>query len=275
MFFRGITGKSDLILEGKGLKAKLTNSAPGTIICLIGVGLIIFSLHSSSVTREEKGLSGARILDVWAANSYKVTESMDVEHVIDTIVGKGENVRFVNTEITLEKPATLGEIAQHELDGAKYWHILAAINKDRHYYVLSEATQQTQLPGNSLVQIWSVSKYNGLDTNTRIQVSAVSRARGYDELLDLANSGRPFPQIFSESLFRHFRNEELDLGLQYVTPGDARNLREVSLKLYGNSKYWPVLVWANPGQFPKGVDGDTPVSSEQKLSAPQFSPWPR
>jgi hypothetical protein len=69
MFFRGITGKSDLILVGKGVKAKLTNSAPGTIICLIGVGLIIFSLHSSSVTREETALSPERVLELWSANS--------------------------------------------------------------------------------------------------------------------------------------------------------------------------------------------------------------
>src|SRR5882724_10247578 len=96
MFFRGITGKSDLIVQSKGVKAKLTNSAPGTIICLIGVGLIIYSLHSSSITREETELSPERVLETWTANSYKVTEAMDVGQVIDTIIGKAENVRFTN-----------------------------------------------------------------------------------------------------------------------------------------------------------------------------------
>jgi hypothetical protein len=275
MFFRGITGKSDLIVEGKGVKAKLTNSAPGTIICLIGVALIVFSLHSSSVTREESGLSPEHILETWTANSYKVTEAMDVEQVIDTIVGKGENVRFTNTEITLKTPATLGEISRQELEDRRYWHIIAAINKDRHYYVLSRATEATELPSKSLVQIWHVSKYNGLDSTTRIQVSNVDRAHGYDELLALANAGRPYGEAFSDESFKHFHQKELDLSLEYVTPGDVHNLRELSLKLYGDPKYWPIIVWANRDQFPEQVSEGTSVSPDQKLSAPQFTPWPR
>jgi len=173
MFFRGITGKSDLIVQGKGVKAKLTNSAPGTIICLIGVGLIIFTLHSSSVIHEETALSPEHVLDLWSVNSYKVTESMDVGQVIDTIVGKGEDVRFTNTEITLRTPSTLGAIAKQELNDSKYWHIIAAINKNRHYYVLANVTEATKIPSKSLVQIWRVSRYNGMDSRTRIQVSAV------------------------------------------------------------------------------------------------------
>lgn len=275
MFFRGITGKSDLILEGKGVKAKLTNSAPGTIICLIGVALIVFSLHSSSITREESGLSPEHVLRIWTANSYHVTEAMDVEQVIDTIVGRDEHVRFTNSEITLQKPSTLGEIAQHELDDQNCWHLIAAINKDRHYYALSSATELTEIPSKSLVQIWRVSKYNGLDTKTVIQVSAADRMRGYDELLALANSGQPFNQAFSDDLFSHFHKEELDLSLEYVTPGDVRNLRELSLRLYGDPKYWPIIVWANRDQFQKRVDEDTAVSSEQRFSVPQFTPWPR
>jgi hypothetical protein len=275
MFFRGITGKSDLVVEGKGLKAKLTNSAPGTIICLFGVALIVFSLRSSSVTREETGLSPEHVLEMWTSNSYRVTEAMDVEQIIDTIVGKDERVRFTNTEITLEKPLTLGEISRQELDDRKYWHILAAVNKDRHYYALSQATELTEIPTKALVQIWRVSKYNGLDTKTVVQVSARDRARGYDELLALANSGQPFTQTFSDDLLSHFHKEELNLGLEYIAPGDVRNLRELSLKIYGDSKYWPIIVWANRDQFQKQVNEDTTLASDQKLSSPQFTPWPR
>jgi hypothetical protein len=275
MFFRGITGKSDLIVQGKGVKAKLTNCAPGTIICLIGVALIVFSLHSSSITREETSVSPERILDLWLANSYTVTEAMDPGQTIDTIVGKSENVRFTNTETTIQTLSTLGDIAERELEGRKYWHLIAAINKDRHYYRLRSATDGTEIPGGSLVQIWRVSKYNGLDSKTRIQVSAVDRAHGYDELLALATSGQPFNQAFSDDLFRHFHQEELDLSLAYVTPGDIRNLRELSLKLYGDPKYWPVIAWANRDQFQKQAKEDTVLSSDQKLSVPQFTPWPR
>ena len=275
MFFRGITGKSDLIVEGKGVKAKLTNSAPGTIICLIGVGLIIYSLHSSSITREETALSPERVLEAWTANSYKVTQAMDVGQVIDTIVGKTENVRFTNTEITLSRQMSLGDIANQEFNNRKYWHLIAAINKDRRYYVLASATDLTEIPTKSLVQIWRVSKYNGMDSKTRIQVSNVDRTHGYDELLALANSGKPFNQAFSDDLFSHFHRQELDLSLESVAPGDVRNLRELSLKLYGDPKYWPIIAWSNRDQFQGQANQDTPISSGQHLSVPQFTPWPR
>lgn len=275
MFFRGITGRSDLIVEGKGVKAKLTNSAPGTIVCLIGVGLIIYSLHSSSITREQSELSPDRVLETWSTNSFKVTDTMDVEQVIDTIVGKSENVRFTNTEITLQRQMSLGEIAEQELTNRRFWHLIAAINKDRHYFALAKATELTAIPPKSLVQIWRVSKYNGMDSKTRIQVSNVDRARGYDELLALANSGKPFNQMFSDDLFAYYRRRELDLSLQYVSPGDVRNLRELSLKLYGDPKYWPIIAWSNRDQFAGQISQDTPVSPDQRLSVPQFSPWPR
>jgi len=37
MFFRGASGKSTFLIEGAGVKAKLTNTAPGGIIALIGL----------------------------------------------------------------------------------------------------------------------------------------------------------------------------------------------------------------------------------------------
>ena len=275
LFFRGITGKSDFVLEGRGLKAKLTNSAPGTIICLIGVGLIVFSLHSSSVTREQSTLSIERVLDMWLANSYKVTEPMNTEQVIDTIVGRAENIRFTNNEITLSSPLTLGQIAQQELNSSKYWHIIAAINKDRHYYAFPSAKEDTQVQKGALVQVWDVSKYNGMDERTRVQVSAIDRAHGYDELLSLARSGKPFEQTFSDESFRHFHGEELDLSLEQISPGNVRNLRELSLKIYGDPKYWPIIVWANRNAFQKGASEDTAVNTDQTLSVPRFSGWPR
>lgn len=197
---------------------------------------------------------------MWTANSYKVTESMNVGQVIDTIVGKAENVRFTNSEITLQRQMSLAEIANQEFDNAKYWHLIAAINKDRHYYALANATDLTPIPPKSLVQVWCVSKYNGLDSKTRIQVSAIDRSHGYDELLELANSRKPFNQTFSDDLFTHFHRQELDLSLDYVAPSDVRNLRELSLKIYGDPKYWPIIVWSNQDQFREQLSQDTPVS---------------
>jgi hypothetical protein len=61
LFIRGVTGRSNLLIEGAGLKAKLTNGAPGSIIALIGFGLIAFSLNST-VERTERGSSSAETL---------------------------------------------------------------------------------------------------------------------------------------------------------------------------------------------------------------------
>jgi hypothetical protein len=195
--------------------------------------------------------------------------------VIDTIVGRGENVRFTTNEVTLSSPRNLGQIAQQELDDAKYWHIIAAINKDRHYYDLSSVNQNTQIPKGALLQIWNVSKYNGMDEKTRIQVSAIDRARGYDELLALAAAGQLFDSVFTEDTFRHFHKEELDLSLDQVSSGNVRNLREFSLKLYGDTKYWRLIAWANPKDFPKGANEDTPVRPNQVVFVPRFSGWPK
>jgi len=170
---------------------------------------------------------------------------------------------------------SLGDIANEELNDRKYWHLIAAINKDRHYYALRNATDLTKIQTKSLVQIWRVSKYNGFDSRTRIQVSATDRKRGYDELLSLANSGKPFNQAFSDDLFSQFHRQELDLSLDYVAPGDVRNLRELSLEIYGDPKYWPIIAWSNRDQFRGEVTQDTPLSSNQHLSVPQFTPWPR
>jgi hypothetical protein len=106
MFFRGIAGKSSLLLEGAGLKARLTNGAPGGIITLLGCALIALSL-SSTVERTERSSSSAQTLGKWLANSARVTDRMNYEQVIDTIVGRDSNVRFVPSFTTPDKPTTV------------------------------------------------------------------------------------------------------------------------------------------------------------------------
>lgn len=162
MFFRGITGRSNLLLEGAGLKAKLTNGAPGGIITLVGCALIAISLNST-VERTERSSSSAQTLQRWLANSARVTDRMNYEQVIDTIVGRDPNVRFVPSFTTPDKPTTLGELAAREYGDGAYWRLLAAVNKDRGYFKLGQAKNDTKLAAGKLVEIWRPSLYNGMD----------------------------------------------------------------------------------------------------------------
>ena len=47
LFLRGISGKSSFLIQGAGLKARLTNGAPGSIIALIGLVIVALSLNST------------------------------------------------------------------------------------------------------------------------------------------------------------------------------------------------------------------------------------
>src|SRR5256885_16028881 len=88
LFMRGISGKSSLLLQGPGLKARLTNGAPGSIVAIIGLALVALSLNSS-VERTERSSGTAAALQSWLDNSYKATDSMNYGQVTDTIVGRG------------------------------------------------------------------------------------------------------------------------------------------------------------------------------------------
>jgi hypothetical protein len=191
MFFRGIAGKSNLLLEGVGLKARLTNGAPGGIITLLGCGLIALSL-SSTVERTERRSSSAQTLENWLANSARVTDRMNYEQVIDTIVGRDPNVRFVPSNVTPDKPTTLGEVAAREYGDGAYWRLLAAINKDRGYCKLGQAKNDTKLAAGKLVEIWRPSLYNGMDVQTRTRIAGLNQSAAYDELLNRKAGGELF-----------------------------------------------------------------------------------
>src|SRR5579863_2117581 len=139
LFIRGISGKSSLLLQGIGLKARLTNGAPGSIVVLIGLALVALSLNST-VERTERTTDAAAVLQAWLKNSYKVTDDMDYGKMTDTIVGTDPLTRFTNKNIIPDKDVTLGEEAAHEYGDSQFWHLLAAINKDRGYFQLADAS---------------------------------------------------------------------------------------------------------------------------------------
>lgn len=271
LFVRGISGKSNFLIEGAGLKAKLTNGAPGSIVALIGCILIIFSLNST-VERTERSSGAAETLRQWLANSERVTDAMTYGQVMNTIVGRDPNVRFVSRNVTPGKATTLGELAAREYGSDSYWRLIAAINKDRGYFKLSEAARQSKLAAGKLVEVWQVSAYNGMDVETRTRVSTLNRTAAYDELLARKDKGEQFDP---EKLMDEFRKRELDLVSSQADLAGSRNLRELSLRYYGDAKYWPLIVWANASAFPQPPTEDTVLPTGQSLQVIHFLGWPR
>jgi len=276
LFLRGVSGKSSLVVEGAGLKAKLTNAAPGGLIAFIGLIVLVLSLNST-VERTERVSSTpstAKVLELWLANSFKVTDEMNYGQVIDTIVGADPNIRFTSRSKELDAETTLGDLAVSEYRDSKYWRLIAAINKDRGYFSLKDAAAESKVPANGFIESWHVSVFNGMDIETRTRVADANRAAGYDQLLALATSGTEFA-IVSNSLTDRFRTQELDLAFVIANTDEVRSLRELSLKYYRDPKYWPVIVWVNKDQFPAETREDAPVPTDKPLTIPVFIGWPR
>jgi hypothetical protein len=273
LFIRGISGKSSLLLQGLGLKARLTNGAPGSIIALVGLALVALSLNSTVERTERTTNDSASVLQSWLKNSYEVTEGMNYGQVIDTIVGTDPSARFTNKNIIPDRDVTLGDEAQQEYGDGQYWHLLAAINKDRGYFRLSDASSGTKIGRGNLIEAWHVSRYSGMDTETRTRISGADRRAAYDELLERAARGDRFN---ADALTDEFQRRELTLAVSIANLSGVHSLRELSLKYYGDSKYWPLIVWANPDAFAKQASEETnPVEAHQPLLVIQFLGWPR
>src|SRR5262249_53145072 len=170
---------------------------------------------------------------------------------------------------------TLGELARSRYPDAKYWRLLAAINKDRGYYKLSEASAQTPVKGGSLVEIWQVSKYFGKDVETTVRIASRDKRKGYEEMLALAEQGKRFPEDVSpDQLSDYFKQMELSFAYGPAqVPSDVSTLGELSLKYYGEKKYWPLFVWVNRKAFDGSAAGvDAKVPRDKGLFVVHFVP---
>jgi hypothetical protein len=272
LFIRGVSGKTSLLLEGAGLKARLTNGAPGSIIAIIGLALVWMSLNTS-VVREERVSNPMAVLQSWSDNSYKVTQNMTYGEVEKTIIGPDASALFTAKNVRIKDNTTLGEEAEQEYSDAKFWHLLAAINKDLGYYDLDKARSATSIPRGALIQAWHVSRYYGMDFETRTRVAAANRAAAYDELLARAERSEAFdPNVLTDQ----YRAQELDFALSPADLSGVRSLRELSLKYYGDPKYWPLIIWANKDKYSAGVNEDTdPHTLHQPIYIAHFIGWPR
>jgi hypothetical protein len=256
LFLRGVSGKSSLIIQGGGVKAKLLNAAPGGLVLVAGIVAVAMSLNSS-VERVEHGTGD--VLDEWLVNSRKVTDEMDYKEVIDTIVGTDPRVRFVNRSVRIASDSTLGGVAREEFRDEKFWPLLAAINKDVGLFTVKKARSTTPIPAGTLIEVWESSKYSGMDVRTITKVAGQDRRQAYEELLSLARSGIEFTAA-EPKFTEDFKRRELEVALQSTVPSSVRTLRELSLQYYGDPKFWPLIVWTNPKEFPTDATETTPVS---------------
>ncbi len=100
-------------------------------------------------------------------------------------------------------------------------------------------------------------------------------AAAYRDLLALATRGIRFD---GSALSNELRAPPLRLVLLTADLSGVRSLRELSLKYYGDAKYWRFIPWVNPGQFPKEkeVDENTdPATARSSLYMLQILGSPR
>jgi hypothetical protein len=108
-----------------------------------------------------------------------------------------------------------------------------------------------------------------MDIETRTRVAGTNRNAAYDELLAHVERGVPFDP---DKLTDEFRARELDLAYSEVDLFGILSLRELSLKYYGDTKYWPLNAKAFGG---KVTDETGPKGVPQPIHVVHFIGWPR
>ena len=79
MFFRGASGKSTFLIEGAGVKAKLTNTAPGGIIANIGVHGAKVDLHLERLWSENVAITTRLVDTVTTPMLLKIVQSKKID----------------------------------------------------------------------------------------------------------------------------------------------------------------------------------------------------
>lgn len=184
--------------------------------------------------------------------------------VQDTIWGP-EAVRRARVEtIPLAETTTLGNLAAEKHGARRFWPLLAAINKDRGYFRISEASANTQIPAGAVMEIWHPSRFYGTTTETRVRVAGPIKIAAYDEIITLIESGAQWDEdVTFADLEQGFRKSELALHFSAAARNGARTLRELSLKYYGSAAYWPLIAWVNENAFGTDASGSTPLPDKQ------------
>ncbi len=269
LFWRGATGSSDAQASALGVTFKLSRVGPGAVVGLLGVVLVVVALSKAPTLKVEEQQRdagpSASILETWLKNAAAIKGNETYGQVIDAIVGPGTKVAFQFDHVIPTEPTSLGALAAAEYGDARYWRLLAAINKDRGYYDYRAASADTAIAANSLIEVWRVSRFYGVERKSTLTVAGPAIKAGYDEMLGLVEQGKRFPDDISfDALDDRFRKEQLSLALSPAdTSGGADTLGELSLKYYGDKKYWKLIAWANRDKLPATADAKTLVTDHE------------
>lgn len=250
--YRGIAGKIDFLVKGGGVKVKLINASPGVFITFIGAFLIYYSMQDFSVERKSTTteVDEGAVLDQWLSASFQVTGEEDYIEIIDKIVGKGPENRFKVSYFLVSPARTLGDISQLQYGNTKFWKLIASINAGKGYYPWP-AYENSIVKDSSLLEIWNVSKFFGRTTEEIIKISAADKRQAYEELLQMARSRPDYNPLYHfEELSNLYKLRELNL---VQTPanstGGIETVADLSLKYYGDKKFWELIRWVNPNRL--------------------------
>ncbi len=265
LFLRGATGRMTLFVQGFGMKARLTNATLGGVVFLLGCMVVIVAVTMPSVERHERTSEDDSkvILEQWLSRSHNVSEVDNYGEVTGTIWGT-DAVRRARVEIfKISEGSTLGRVTIDKYGEDRLWPLLAAINKDRSYFKLSEASADTPIPANAYLEVWYPSRFYGTTTETWVRVSGPVKKSAYNEILGIIQSGLKWDEdITFSDLDKRFRNDELGLAYSLALRNGAKNLRDLSLKYYGSTHYWPIIAWVNNDVFDSGVSDSTALPSD-------------
>jgi hypothetical protein len=282
LLFLGASGKIGFLVEGPGVKARLTNGSPGLVIALIGVILIAFSLKGSVKRETTSGGDNTSVSLSPVENPDAVLreftqKAKDLQSrpgmltnaaMKDAILGTEPVRKIVSSLIQLKGDQTLGQISQDTYGKSDYWPLIGAINFDRNYYDFHNATADTLIKSGIYIEIWKVSRYFNESEKTIVQLSGPAIAQANQDLLQRAQNGAP---LDVSALQDEYKARELDLEYSQAQTGDLLTLRELAIKYYGDAKFWPILVWTNPKAL-AGGSANSPVPRDKDLFVLHFIP---
>jgi hypothetical protein len=271
LLFLGASGKVSLLMQGPGIKTKLTNASPGLVVAVIGLVLIAFSLKGS-VKRKEQGpvVDADAILSDFSTKASRLRShsgELPYSAMKDAILGTNPVREIVSSTIHLDKSETLAEVSKDTYGREDYWPLIAAINMDQGYYDFHKATAETSVPSGRYLEIWKISKNFGQTRETILALSGPPVARANEEILRLAQQGAP---LDIPALQDQYKAKELTLLYGEAQTSHLRTVRELAIKYYGDAKFWPILVWTNPKSL-NGATEDTAIPTDAQLQVLHFA----
>lgn len=272
LLVRGVTSSGSIEVEGPGFKAKAVHAAPGLVVAVIGSALIYWSL-TAGPTRSTRVTSttppATERLDAWLAHVGALTGKEPYATLLSVIPG---NDSLRSESLVLAHEETLGDLARTAYGDAKYWPILAAINRDRGYYAPAGATAETRIAAGKLMEIWHPALHARVTSYEEfLKVRGSDLRDAYDQLLAVAQKAPPSEDT-DRKLTQVFRQAELSYAVTYESVDGDMSLNDLALKWYREKKYVPIIRWRNQYRLPASLDATAPIARGTSVLIPHFIP---